>query len=236
MYNRDNDRSDPSRSRHRSGRSGGLRVAYVDEATGQEAGKAASRGVCRYLKVSMWHSEIMYALPQKGRARYVYLYLLTGPHTLGYHVPGLYQLGKHALMESLSLGPQEFSKVFTILRETTGLKTDFERAVVWIPSALEHLGPPANPNIVRGYCRAMQAMPKSDLIEEAIAAYRPFLASLGHIFLKPFENHFGTVCQTVSKPFGIDKREEIIDIQSEGEIVDHERGLAQVRAIMESFK
>lgn len=214
----------------------GLRVAYIDEATGEQAGKAASRGVCRYLKVSIWHSEVMYALPQKGRARYVYIYLLTGPHTLGYHVPGLYPLGKHALMESLSLGPQEFSKIMAILSAATGLKADFQRGLVWIPSALEHLGPPANPNIVRGYCRAIQAMPKSELIADAIAAYRPFLAGLGHIFLKPFENHFGTVPQTISKPFGIDKREEIKEIQSDEQTIDHERGLAHARAIMESLR
>lgn len=209
-----------------------LRIAYVDEAKGGVAGRASSRGVCRYLKVSLWHSEVMYKLPQKGRTRYVYLYLLTGPHTLGYHVPGLYQLGKQALRETLELGPQEFATVLQNLRDAAGLKTDFSRGMLWIPSALNHLGPPSNPNIVRGYCRAIQAMPKSDLFADAIAAYRPFLGSLGPIFLKPFEEAFGSL----SKPFGIDKREEIIDIQGEGETIDHRSGLTNARAILDSLQ
>lgn len=209
--------------------------AFTDEATGEVAGRAASRGICRYVKVAMWYSEAMYALPQKGRTRLVYLYLLTGPHTLGFHVPGLYQVGKQALREALSLGPQEFSTVTQALRECVGMKTDFDRGMVWLPTALEHLGPPANPNIVRGYCRALLAMPKSPLILDAVAAYRPFLGSLGKVFLKPLEDAFPTVCQTTAEPFRIENREEIKEIQSASEMSPQEGGLVNIRAILESL-
>lgn len=59
------------------------------------------------------------------------------------------------------------------------MQRDFDRGLIWLPTAIEHMGPPANPNIVRGYCRALKSMPRSSLILEEVAAYRPFLEGLG---------------------------------------------------------
>lgn len=195
-----------------------------------------SRSICRYLKVSIWHSEAMYALPCAGQARFLYLYLLTGPHTLGYHVPGIYQVGKQALREATSLNAQEFSKAMIALRDRAGMQTDFVRGLIWLPSALEHLGPPANPNIVRGYCKAIQSMPKSRLLKEAIAAYGPFLANLGEDFVKPFAERFPEVQQMISKPLNIDKREDKKEIQKkENPIPTNKGNVAHIRSILKNL-
>lgn len=169
---------------------------------------AASRAICRYLKVSVWESDDMYALPAKGQSRLVFLYLMTGPHTLSLHVPGLYSIGPQALKERLAMSGQQFAQAIATLQSAVGLKTDFARCLIWMPSALKHMGPPANPNIVRSYCRGLQLAPKSELREEAIQSYAPFLAGLGHHLLKPFAECFPMVCQTLSKPFRIEKEKE----------------------------
>jgi hypothetical protein len=146
----------------------------------------------------------------------LYLYLLTGPHTLAYHVPGLYLVGRQALREGLRLSPQEFSRALANLAEHAGLKADFCRSVLWLPSALDHMGPPANPNIVRGYVRAIQSMPKSPLRSDAIAAYGPFFAAMGPSFFEPFADGFPEVSQTVSKPFSKEKRQKYIEKRQAG--------------------
>lgn len=168
----------------------------------------ASRGICRYLKVSMWRSEAMYRLPNQGDARLLYLFLLTGPHTLTCHVPGLYQVGKESLREELRLKGPVFRRALSDLEKSVGLKTDFHRSLVWAPTALDHLGPPANPNIVLSYCRALSQMPESPLVLTAIEAYGPYLAVLGESFSKPFRNHFPMVSRTVSKPFTKERERE----------------------------
>lgn len=118
---------------------------------------------------------------------------------------------------------QQFAQAIATLQSAVGLRTDFARCLIWMPSALKHMGPPANPNIVRSYCRGLQLAPKSELREEAIRAYAPFLAGLGHHLLKPFTECFPTVCQTLSKPFRIERERER-EKEKESPHVDHVGG------------
>lgn len=178
---------------------GDQKKVYTDELTGERAGSAASRGICRYLKVSVWRSEAMYQMPADTHARLLYLYLLTGPHTLSCHVPGLYQVGRESLREELRLKPRAFNSALQSLVSTLGVETDFSRCIAWVPSALEHLGPPANPNIVKSYCRAFTEMPVSPLVSTALRAYAFYLSDLGAIFLKPFQDRFPNVARTMSE-------------------------------------
>ena len=228
--------------------------AYVDDATGEIAGSAAARGICRYLKVSTWRSEAMYRLPTDGHARLLYLYLLTGPHTLACHVPGLYQVGRESLREELRLKPSAFNKALKSLTENLGAQTDFSRSLAWIPSALEHLGPPANPNIVKAYCRALADMPASPLVTTAIFAYDAFLETLGDSFLKPFRNRFPWVCQTTadglanyefdqSERFGIEKEKEkekeietAFSPRTQDESFADQSALARLKSITDSLR
>ena len=179
---------------------------YEDKQTGLLAGSALSRGICRYLKVSLWHSDAWHSIPRKGHARLVYLHILTGPHTLAYHVPGLYQVGQRALQEVLDLGRREFGVAIRVLAAGIGLQVDVRKSMIWAPSAIDHLGPPANPNIVRGYCRALRTMPQGPLTLQAIAAYEPFLKSLGREFVEPFWKAFP---EQFAEPKAIESNEAV---------------------------
>lgn len=198
---------------------GAQKSVYTDELTGERAGSAASRGICRYLKVSVWRSEAMYQMPSDNHARLLYLYLLTGPHTLSCHVPGLYQVGRESLREELRLKPRAFNFALQSLVSTLGVETDFSRCIAWVPSALDHLGPPANPNIVKSYCRAFTEMPASALVATALRAYETYLSSLGPSFVKPFRNRFPNVSQSMHKdaPNGLKCVSETISKEKERE-------------------
>lgn len=172
----------------------------IDEMTGERAGSAKSRGTCRYLKVAFWHSDAWHAIGAAGHGRLLYLHLLTGPHTLSYHVPGLYHVGKEALKEAMGLRPREYKRAVAQVLEKVGMQMDARKGLIWLPSAITHLGPPANPNIVRGYCRALGAMPHSPLIAEAVTAYLPFLLSLGRAFWEPLATAFPGLCSTDGLP------------------------------------
>lgn len=167
----------------------------MDEQTGEIAASARSRGVCRYLKVAMWHSDVWHAISHKGHSRLLYVYLLTGPHTLCYHVPGLYLVGLDALREALGLQRREFAKAVAELKEAVGIEVDVRKGLIWVPTAINHLGPPANPNIVRGYCKALASMPQSTLIDATIATYETFLFSLGRPFWQPLADRFPHLCR-----------------------------------------
>ena len=172
---------------------------YIDQSTGARAGSAAARGICRYLKVAMWRSEGMYRLRGQGDAQLLYLYLITGPHTLSCHVPGIYQVGRETIREELSLKLARFNRALLGVTNELAVETDFNRSLVFAPTALDHIGPPANPNIVRSYCQVLSNMPASILVEKAIRTYGPFLASLGPSFLKPFRDRFSMVWQSQPK-------------------------------------
>ena len=125
LFERSVSRYRQDRPRRRTGR-----VTFEDKMTGEPAGSARSRGTCRYLKVSTWHSDTWRAIPAKSQARLLYLHLLTGPHTLAYHVPGLYQVGQHALCEAMELRRREFTTAMKTLIASAGVRIDRGKGIL----------------------------------------------------------------------------------------------------------
>lgn len=112
-------------------------------------------------------------------------------------MPGLYKVGPETLRETSGLPKKAFQKAFKELHDSMLLRSDKDSQLVWLPSALYLMGPPANPNMVKGYCRSMQHMPKCALLDDALLAYAYFLTNIGTNFLEPFQDAFGDHLRTV---------------------------------------
>jgi hypothetical protein len=75
---------------------------------------------------------------------------------------------------------------------------DDDARLIWVPSALRLIGPPANPNVAKGYARSLAQLAMSPLVAEAMQAYRTFLKPFGEAFSCHFddnENGFQTLAK-----------------------------------------
>jgi hypothetical protein len=157
-----------------------------------------AKPICRYVNASLFTSPEYLALSQDGSARLLLLYLLIHPHGGAFHVPGLYQVGPSTLRESCRMPARSFSRAFAELQEKRIIRIDSVVRLVWMEAALRLIGPPANPNMVKGFCRSIIQMPSCALLEEAIASYGTFLTRLGPSFFKPFAEAFSPGSEIVS--------------------------------------
>lgn len=153
--------------------------------------KSNHKPICRYVSAGITCSVEYRALSCDGPSRLLFLFLLIHPHGGSFHVPGLYKVGPDTLRETSALPRKAFQKAFAELHDRGLLRSDKDSQLVWLPSALHLMGPPANPNMVRGYCRSMQHMPECSLLDDALRAYGLFLTEIGDNFFEPFAEAFG---------------------------------------------
>jgi hypothetical protein len=158
--------------------------------------KQVHKPICRYISAGITCSDEYRALSIEGPTRLLFLFMLIHPHGGSFHVPGLYKVGPDTLRETSALPKKIFQKAFAELHEQGLARSDIRSQLVWVPSALHLMGPPANPNMVKGYCRSMQHMPKCPLLDDALIVYARFLAEIGPNFLSPLVEAFGDHLQT----------------------------------------
>lgn len=158
----------------------------------------AAKPICRYVNTGIFSSPEYLALSQDGTARLLMLFLLIHPHGGAFHVPGLYQVGPSALQEVCRLPARAFARAYAELQQSRIIRVDSAVRLIWMPAALSLIGPPANPNMVKGFCRSIRQMPACPLLDEAIAFYRTFLHKFGQSFSKPFAEAFDLVEETVT--------------------------------------
>ena len=167
--------------------------------------KVSSKPICRFISAGVTSSLEYRSLSAEGPSRLLFLFLLIHPHGGSFHVPGLYKVGPEALRETCGLPRRAFTRAYAELREKSIVQSDQEIQLLWMPAALRLMGPPANPNMVKGYCRSILQLPSCDLLDAAIDCYRGFLTELGPSFVQPFEEAFGNPSERVSgcadKPF-----------------------------------
>lgn len=138
----------------------------------------------RKLSASVWGDERFRRLSKpKPNAQFLWIYLLTGPHTTP--LPGLFVAGQRQLAEALEWPPAALCTCLEELTTPGMVRADWTARVVWIPNALRH-NPPDNPNVVRGWRKMFALLPECDLTREAAQAFRVFLANLGEPFAEPF--------------------------------------------------
>ena len=153
------------------------------------------RPLCRPIHTGIFQSPEYRKLPEDGSARLLYFCLLIHPHGGTFHLPGLYNVGREALREVISLSKKAFTKALADLIDEHIIRSDEDHRLFWVPSALRLVGPPQNPNVVKGYARSLAQLNPSPLVKLAIQSYLTFLAPFGSSFLEPFAKAFETLSE-----------------------------------------
>lgn len=164
--------------------------------------KGLRKPICRFISAGVTCSPEYRSLGAEGPSRLLFLFLLIHPHGGSFHVPGIYKVGPEALRETCGLPRRTFTRAFAELHERNIVLSDKEAHLLWMPAAIYLMGPPANPNMVKGYCRSILQLPSCELLDIAIAAYRRFLADLGPSFVQPFDEAFGGPTERVAEILG----------------------------------
>lgn len=77
-------------------------------------------------------------------------------------------MGREALREVVSLNKKTLTKALANLIDERIIYSDEDHRLFWVPSALRLVGPPQNPNVVKGYARSLAQLNPSPLVELAI--------------------------------------------------------------------
>src|ERR1700677_484913 len=109
----------------------------------------------------------------------LWLYLITGPHTIS--IPGLFRAGRAALAEELGWSQEAFDKAFAEVFEQGMAKADWSNRVVWIPNAVKH-NKPASPNVITSWAAELELIPECDLKTEAMQGIAEALLLLNPAF------------------------------------------------------
>lgn len=148
----------------------------------------------RAIHVKMWGDEKFKRLsPPPPSARYLWIYLLAGPHTN--KIPGLFTAGEAQLAEALEWPLKGFRERYRELFREGLIEADWRARLVFIPNAIKH-NSPDNPNVVKSWKREWEDLPECELKAIAYQYIFDFLKRLGKGFLIPFEEGF-------PKPSGI---------------------------------
>ncbi len=109
-----------------------------------------------------------------AEAKVVYFSLLLGPHRTT--APGLFRGGPAALAEASETTPETFRGCVAELEARGLVAADFERRVVFLPSAVED-DPPANPNTIRSWSKVLDEIPPCEVKTTAHKALRDATAA-----------------------------------------------------------
>ena len=149
----------------------------------------ASKMIYRKIYRRMWGDAKFRSLsPMPPSGQGLWLWLLTGPFTEV--IPGVLSVGEMAMAERLRWPVKGFREAF---REVSGkglVKADFEAPLLWIPNAIHYNGP-ANPNVVKSWEQAWDALPECELKLQCFRALEDFLEGKS----KGFREAFREVCR-----------------------------------------
>ena len=139
--------------------------------------------MARYRKIDprIWGDEKFRRLSLE--ARYVFLHLLTGPHTT--NLPGLANVGFAGLAESCEMEAEAFGEAFgEVLREGLA-KADLAARVVSVPNAPKY-NRPESPNVVKSWAAQFDEISECALKYEHGRVVKDFLKG----FKKDFDEAF----------------------------------------------
>lgn len=146
-----------------------------------------ARESVRYSKVDRraWRDAKFRALSAPGpSARYLWLYLLTGPHNGS--IPGVFVLSYAAAGAELGWSTSQTRTKFGEVEAAGMAKVDRETWLVWLPKALEH-NRPESPNVVVGWRTLWAELPECQLKNEVATTLREQLALLGRAYSEAFD-------------------------------------------------
>lgn len=139
----------------------------------------------RKIEVRTWSDERfrgLSAMPPSGQG--LWFFLLTGPHTSP--IPGLFRAGRAAMAEELGWEQEAFDEAFQEVSAKGMAKADFKAKLIWLPNALKH-NKPESPNVVKSWRKEVILLPECALRNEAIAALRAYLETIGEPYLAAFD-------------------------------------------------
>jgi hypothetical protein len=155
-------------------------------------------GWYRNVSVRMWGDEKFRSLSQD--AKFLWLYLLTGPHTTV--LPGLFALGKASLAEELGWATDRLVTAFGELESSAMARADWSVRVVWLVNAGKH-NRPDNPNVVIAWRNAFVVIPESPVKDEAEKAFMRLLECRGAAYVEAFKSQsWQPLGEPFPKPFG----------------------------------
>ncbi len=123
----------------------------------------------------------------------VFLHILTTPLSTPF---GCYKAGKASLLEESRIDSKGFKEGFEEGLRDGLFEYDERTLTVFLPNFLKH-NKPANPNVVKGWSKIFNELPKSPLKEKVFRAISECCEELGEPFTKAFNESF-------VEPFGKD--------------------------------
>ena len=115
----------------------------------------------RRIAICMWGDEKFQSLSKpKPNAQTLWVYLLTGEHTLA--IPGLSHIGEYGLAEALKWPISAFRRTFKEITDRGMVKADFTNRVVWLPHAVQY-NPPDSVNVVKAWAKSLEEIPECRL-------------------------------------------------------------------------
>lgn len=158
-----------------------------------------SSDIFRKVYFKIWQDKKFRQLsPPAPSAQHLWLYLLTGRHTV--IVPGVIPYGPHEI--EAALGWRQFAMLgddwkpangcrtaddaFTELIDLEMLHVDEAAPLIWLPNALKY-NPPAGPNGILSWRETWGRLPESHLIDEIAEHFRVFFKDKGANWLAAFE-------------------------------------------------
>lgn len=149
----------------------------------------APKSPYRRIGLGIWASERfrrLSPLPPSGQS--LFLYLCCGPFTGT--IPGLIVAGEAAMAEERGWSLKAFREAFVEAFREGMVEADWEARVIIVWKALPH-NPPANPNVVKAWGKAWNAIPSCALKSKYYQHIKAFTEGLGEAFGKAFAEAFG---------------------------------------------
>jgi hypothetical protein len=127
----------------------------------------------RRIAIRIWGDEKFRTLSKPGpNAQTLWLYLLTGEHTLS--VPGLSCAGEQALAEAIGWPISAFRRCFSEIAAKEMAEADWNNRVLWLPNAV-HYNPPESVNVIKAWVKSLDAIPECPLKQKGIAKILVYL-------------------------------------------------------------
>jgi len=132
------------------------------------------------IEVKIWNDKKFREL--SGNAKYLFLYLLTSPHS---NSIGLYVLPKGYILEDLNWDFERLGGPFGELLDKGFIGYDETVRVIFIKNQLRHR-PLENPNQVAGALKVLKALPKTPLFSMLLERLdKPLYKPLGELLGEP---------------------------------------------------
>ena len=146
-------------------------------------------GIYRRVTMRMYgDGKFMRLSPLLPSGQALWIYLLTGPHTV--QIPGVFVIGKAALAEVLGWEPEAFAKAFAEVFREGLIEFDAKTRIWFIPNAIRH-NMPASPNVVRSWQSHWLLLPECDLRERIYDRLLSALTEVSEHYGKAFEEACG---------------------------------------------